>query len=46
MKAAMKKALVTLIILLVLGGVVFYFGWVQIRLPADACAVIFTSSLN
>ena len=38
----MKIALVTLIILLVLGGVVFYFGWVQIRLPADACAVIFT----
>lgn len=44
MKAAMKKALVTLIILLVLGGVVFYFGWVQIRLPADACAVIFTKT--
>jgi len=44
MKAAMKRALVTLIILLVLGGVVFYFGWVQIRLPADACAVIFTKT--
>ena len=40
----MKRALVTLIILLVLGGVVFYFGWVQIRLPADACAVIFTKT--
>ena len=40
----MKTALVTLIILLVLGGVVFYFGWVQIRLPADACAVIFTKT--
>jgi hypothetical protein len=40
----MKRALVTLIILLVLGGVVFYFGWVQILLPADACAVIFTKT--
>jgi hypothetical protein len=40
----MKRALVTLIVLLVLGGVVFYFGWVQIRLPADACAVIFTKT--
>ncbi len=38
----MKKALVILVLLLVAGGVVFYFGWVQIRLPADACAVIFT----
>lgn len=44
MKAEMKKVLVTLIVLLVLGGVVFYFGWVQIRLPADACAVIFTKT--
>lgn len=40
----MKRALVTLIILLVLGGVVFYFGWVQILLPSDACAVIFTKT--
>lgn len=40
----MKKALVTLIVLAVLGGVVFYFGWVQIRLPGDACAVIFTKT--
>jgi hypothetical protein len=38
----MKKALVTLIVLVVLGGVIFYFGWVQIRLPGEACAVIFT----
>ena len=38
----MKKVLVILIVLVVLGGVVFYFGWVQIRLPGDACAVIFT----
>jgi hypothetical protein len=40
----MKKALVILIVLLVAGGVVFYFGWVQIHLPADACAVIFTKT--
>ena len=38
----MKKALVILILLVVLGGVIFWFGWVQIRLPGDACAVIFT----
>jgi hypothetical protein len=40
----MKKALVLLIVLLVAGGVVFYFGWVQILLPSDACAVIFTKT--
>ena len=40
----MKKALVVLIVLLVAAAVVFYFGWVQIRLPADACAVIFTKT--
>jgi hypothetical protein len=40
----MKKALVVLIVLLVAGGAAFYFGWVQIRLPADACAVIFTKT--
>jgi hypothetical protein len=44
MEAAMKKALATLIVLLLLGGVVFYFGWLQIRLPADSCAVIFTKT--
>jgi hypothetical protein len=38
----MKKTLVVLVLLLVAGGVVFYFGWVQIRLPAEDCAVIFT----
>jgi hypothetical protein len=40
----MKKALVILIVLIVAGGVVFYFGWVQILLPSDACAVIFTKT--
>jgi hypothetical protein len=40
----MKKALVVLIVLLAVAGVIFFFGWVQIRLPADACAVVFTKT--
>jgi hypothetical protein len=40
----MKKALVVLIVLVVLGGAVFYFGWVQIHIPGDSCAVIFTKT--
>lgn len=40
----MKKVLVILIVLLVVGAVLFWFGWVQIRLPPDFCAVIFTKT--
>ncbi len=38
----MKKALVILILLLVIGGAVFYRGWVQILIPEDHVAVAFS----
>ena len=38
----MKRVLIVLVVLLLLGGVVFYFGWIQIRIPAGSYAVIFT----
>ena len=40
----MKKLILTLLILIVLGGVVFYFGWIQIQVPAGSQAVIFTKT--
>ena len=40
----MKKLLVILPILIILAGVVFYFGWVQIQLPENTFAVIFTKT--
>ncbi|HUX13421.1 MAG TPA: hypothetical protein VMW87_10350 [Spirochaetia bacterium] len=40
----MKKFLVSFIILVVAGAVVFYFGWVQLQLPADTYAVAFTKT--
>jgi hypothetical protein len=41
---AVKAFLITLIVLVVLGGVAFYFGWIQIHLPANTYAVIFTKT--
>lgn len=38
----MKRFAILVLVLLILGGVVFYFGWIQIRIPADGYAVIFT----
>jgi regulator of protease activity HflC (stomatin/prohibitin superfamily) len=38
----MKKLMILIIVLLVVGGVGFYFGWIQIRIPADGYGVIFT----
>ncbi len=38
----MKKALVILVILLLLGGLVFYRGWVQILIPEGHVAVAFS----
>ncbi len=38
----MKKAAIILLILLVLGGLVFYRGWVQILIPEDRVAVVFS----
>ncbi|MFW5683488.1 MAG: hypothetical protein ACOC1I_01410 [Spirochaetota bacterium] len=38
----MKKLAVVFVILLILGGVVFYFGWIQIQIPSDGYGVIFS----
>ena len=40
----MKKLIIALFLLIVLGGVVFYFGWVQIQLDEKTYAVIFTKT--
>jgi hypothetical protein len=40
----MKAFLVILVILVILAGVVFYFGWMQIQLPAEHYAVVFTKT--
>ncbi len=40
----MKKLLLLLPIIVVLGATVFYFGWIQIHLPENTYAVIFTKT--
>jgi len=40
----MKGFLVVLVFLLIIGGVVFYFGWLQIHLDEDSYAVVFTKT--
>jgi hypothetical protein len=40
----MKKFVISLIILIILGGVVFYFGWIQFRIPEGSYAVVFTKT--
>jgi len=40
----MKAFLIILVILVILAGVVFYFGWVQIHLSAEHYAVVFTKT--
>ncbi len=40
----MKKFLITLLILIIAGGVVFYFGWVQIQIPPEGYAVFFSKT--
>ena len=40
----MKKIMIIFIILLLAGGCIFYFGWIQILLPAETYAVIFTKT--
>jgi hypothetical protein len=40
----MKAFLIILVILVLLAGAVFYFGWVQIHLPAEHYAVVFTKT--
>ena len=40
----MRKFIISAIILVALAGTVFYFGWVQIHLPENTYAVIFTKT--
>ncbi|MDR1931720.1 MAG: hypothetical protein LBQ57_02745 [Spirochaetales bacterium] len=40
----MKKFIVLFILLLALGGTGFYFGWVQLSIPAGSRGVIFTKT--
>ncbi len=40
----MRKFFVSLVILIIAGGVAFYFGWIQLQLPADTYGVIFTKT--
>ena len=40
----MKKIIIPLVLLVILAGVAFYFGWIQIKLPAGTYAVIFTKT--
>jgi hypothetical protein len=40
----MKKFIISLIILIILSGVVFYFGWVQINVPPNHYGVVFTKT--
>jgi hypothetical protein len=40
----MRKLLISLVILLLAGGTVFYFGWVQLQLPENTYGVVFTKT--
>jgi hypothetical protein len=40
----MKKFLVSLLLLVIVGGVVFYFGWIQFELPPNIYGVVFTKT--
>lgn len=40
----MKKFLIVLLLLIIASGVVFYFGWMQLRIPANSYAVIFSKT--
>jgi hypothetical protein len=40
----MRKLIVTLVFLLLIGGTAFYFGWIQFQIPANSYGVIFTKS--
>ncbi|MBN1837527.1 MAG: hypothetical protein JW820_16850 [Spirochaetales bacterium] len=40
----MKAFLIILLILVLAGGAVFYFGWIQIQLPPESYGVIFTKT--
>ncbi|MBN1687296.1 MAG: hypothetical protein JW852_11610 [Spirochaetales bacterium] len=40
----MRKLIIIVVILLALGATAFYFGWIQIRLPENTYAVLFTKT--
>ena len=40
----MKKFFITLLFLIIAGGVVFYFGWIQIQIPAEGYGVFFSKT--
>jgi hypothetical protein len=40
----MKKLVFLFILLLIAGGCVFFFGWIQILIPAETYAVVFTKT--
>lgn len=40
----MKRLLVLLLLLAIMGGTVFFFGWVQLQIPAGSYGVIFTKT--
>lgn len=40
----MRKFLVSLLLVVIAAGVAFYFGWIQLQLPADTYGVIFTKT--
>jgi hypothetical protein len=40
----MKKALFILLLLLIIGGTIFYFGWIQIKIPEHHYGVVFTKT--
>lgn len=40
----MRKFVISLVILILAGGTAFYFGWVQMQLPPNTYAVVFTKT--
>lgn len=40
----MRKFLISLVILILAGGAVFYLGWVQLQLPPNTYGVVFTKT--
>ncbi|AEE16795.1 hypothetical protein [Treponema brennaborense] len=40
----MKKAIVSLVILLLAAGTVFYFGWIQFSVPVGSCGVMISKT--
>lgn len=40
----MRKLIISLVILLIAGGTAFYFGWVQLQVPANSYGVVFTKT--